>query len=163
MYTKQNWITAGILALAFTQVACHKSENVNVSKALVVASHPITSDTLSGSVSGTLLAELDFAGLDESSRRTLFHRLGRTLRLLERQGLSQYDSKMSNWIVVDDEKLGPVPVMIDVDGIRKIVPPLWPIDRLLRSLREHKQYTPEDSRWVCVGYAPHGKFVREHQ
>jgi tRNA A-37 threonylcarbamoyl transferase component Bud32 len=111
-------------------------------------------------VSGTLLAELDFAGLDESSRRTLFHRLGRTLRLLERQGLSQYDSKMSNWIVVDDEKLGPVPVMIDVDGIRKIVPPLWPIDRLLRSLREHKQYTPEDSRWVCVGYAPHGKFVR---
>jgi tRNA A-37 threonylcarbamoyl transferase component Bud32 len=111
-------------------------------------------------VAGTLLAEMNFSTLDESSRRALFHRLGRTLRLLERQGLSQYDSKMSNWIVVTDERLGPVPVMIDVDGIRKIVPPLWPIDRLLRSLREHKQYTPEDSRWVCLGYAPHGKFVR---
>ena len=32
---------------------------------------------------------------------------------------------------------------------------------LNRSLREHKQYTPEDSRWVCIGYAPHGRFVRD--
>jgi len=53
MYTKYNWI---IPALTVVLSACHKSENVNVSKALVVASHPITSDTLSGSVSGTLLA-----------------------------------------------------------------------------------------------------------
>ncbi|MBS1604662.1 MAG: hypothetical protein JST42_18495 [Bacteroidetes bacterium] len=44
------------MALTVVLSACHKSENVNVSKALVVASHPITSDTLSGSVSGTLLA-----------------------------------------------------------------------------------------------------------
>jgi tRNA A-37 threonylcarbamoyl transferase component Bud32 len=111
-------------------------------------------------VAGTLLANIDLSILDETARQTLFHRLGRTLRLLEAQGLSQYDSKMSNWIVAPDEKLGPVPVMIDVDGIRRIVPPLWPIDRLLRSLREHKQYTPLDSQWVCLGYAPHGKIVR---
>jgi tRNA A-37 threonylcarbamoyl transferase component Bud32 len=114
-------------------------------------------------VNGTLLADADFSAMDDLSRQTLFHRLGRTLRLLEQQGLAQYDSKMSNWIIVPDEKLGPVPLMIDVDGIRKIVPPLWPIDRLLRSLREHRQYTPQDSKWVCIGYAPHGRFVRESE
>ena len=123
----------------------------------------IDSFTVFERVAGTLLAHADFAAMDPCSRRTLFHRLGRTLRLLERQGLSQYDSKMSNWVIVEDEKLGPVPVMIDVDGIRRWVPPLWPIDRLLRSLREHKQYTPQDSKWVCLGYAPHGRFVREEQ
>jgi len=48
-------------------------------------------------------------------------------------------------MIVPDPRLGPVPVVIDVDGIRKITPPMWPIDRLLRSLREHPQYTPADS------------------
>src|SRR6201992_2362156 len=36
--------------------ACHKEEKVNVSPAQVTASHPITSDSLRGSVSGTLLS-----------------------------------------------------------------------------------------------------------
>jgi tRNA A-37 threonylcarbamoyl transferase component Bud32 len=112
-------------------------------------------------VQGTLLADADFAAMDEPARQTLFRRLGRTLRVLEQQGLFQYDSKITNWVIADDGKLGPVPVMIDVDGIRKFVPSLWPIERLLRSLRGHKQYTPEDSRWVCMGYAPNGRFVRE--
>ena len=106
---------------------------------------------------------LDLGRWGESDRRTLFHRLGRTLRLLERQGLAQYDSKMTNWMIVEDEKLGPVPVVIDVDGIRRLVPPQWPIDRLLRSLREHRQYTPEDSKWVCIGYAPYARLVREER
>jgi tRNA A-37 threonylcarbamoyl transferase component Bud32 len=113
-------------------------------------------------VGGTLLADLDITSLDEPSRRSLFYRLGRTLRRLEQQGLSQYDSKRTNWVITQDHKLGPVPVMIDVDGIRRWVPPLWPIDRLLRSLREQPHYTPTDSKWVCIGYAPHARFVREH-
>ncbi len=49
----------------------------------------------------------------------------------------------------------------DFDGLRQFAPPMWPIDRLLRSLREHPQYTPEDSRWVCVGYAPHARLYQE--
>jgi hypothetical protein len=112
-------------------------------------------------VAGTMLVHLDLAQLSEHDRKAVFHRLGRTLRLLERQGLSQYDSKMTNWMIVDDPKRGPVPIVIDVDGIRRWTPPLWPIDRLLRSLREHPQYTPEDSRWVCIGYAPYARLVEE--
>jgi tRNA A-37 threonylcarbamoyl transferase component Bud32 len=112
-------------------------------------------------VSGTMLVHLDLTLLNEADRQTLFHRLGRTLRNLESMALSQYDSKMTNWIIVDDPKRGPVPVAIDVDGIRRWTPPQWPIDRLLRSLREHPQYTPEDSRWVCIGYAPYARLIQE--
>ncbi|WP_428329339.1 hypothetical protein [Mucilaginibacter sp.] len=36
--------------------ACHKAEDAKISPRLVVASNPITSDTLSGSVNGTLLS-----------------------------------------------------------------------------------------------------------
>ena len=75
-------------------------------------------------VAGTLLPEVDFDALSPPARRNLFFRLGRTLRLIERQGLNQYDSKSSNWMVLPDEKLGALPVVIDVDGIRKIVPTL---------------------------------------
>jgi hypothetical protein len=105
-------------------------------------------------VRGTQLSSLDLALLPPTARQDLFRRLGRTLRLLEAQGLRQYDSKFTNWIIVDDAKLGPVPVVIDVDGIRKITPPMWPIERLLRSMREHQQYTPADSKELCLGYAP---------
>jgi hypothetical protein len=80
--------------------------------------------------------------------------------LIETQGLNQYDSKSSNWMIRLDEVLGPVPVVIDVDGIRRIVPTLWPIDRLLRSLRELPGYTPEDSRWVCIGYRPYARLAQ---
>lgn len=52
MYTKYNWIILGLVVLL---AACHKSEDVYVSPKLVVASHPITSDSLKGSISGTLL------------------------------------------------------------------------------------------------------------
>jgi len=112
-------------------------------------------------VPGTLLTDLDLNSLDASARQDLFRRLGRTLRNLEAAGLSQYDSKSTNWIILPDEKLGPVPVMIDVDGIRRIVPNLWPIDRLLRSMREHPQYARADSKQLCLGYAPHAPLLEE--
>jgi tRNA A-37 threonylcarbamoyl transferase component Bud32 len=111
-------------------------------------------------VSGTLLPHVDFDALAALDRINLFFRLGRTLRLIEKQGLNQYDSKSSNWMIRLDEVLGPVPVVIDVDGIRRIVPTLWPIDRLLRSLRELPGYTPEDSRWVCIGYRPYARLAQ---
>jgi len=112
-------------------------------------------------VRGTQLSDLDLDALAPVARQNLMRRLGRTLRLLESRGLKQYDSKFTNWIIMDDPRLGPVPVIIDVDGIRTITPPLWPIDRLLRSMREHPQYRPEDSRELCLGYAPYSRLTRE--
>ena len=112
-------------------------------------------------VRGKELASLDLDTMAAAPRRDLMRRLGRTLRELERRGLNQYDSKATNWIILDDEKLGPAPVIVDVDGIRRFVPDMWPIDRLLRSMREHRQYNREDSRELCLGYAPWAKLVRE--
>ncbi len=112
-------------------------------------------------VRGTQLSDLDLDALAPQARQNLFRRLGRTLRLLESQGLRQYDSKFTNWIIVDDPKLGPTPIIVDVDGIRKLTPPLWPIDRLLRSMRQHPQYRSEDSRELCLGYAPFARLNRE--
>ena len=109
-------------------------------------------------VSGTLLTKLDLDALDESTRDTLFRRLGRTLRRLEDGGLAQFDAKSSNWMIADDPRLGPVPVVIDVDGVGRS----WAstdsaaaIQRLLRSMRDHAQYTPADSLALCQGYAPY--------
>jgi hypothetical protein len=62
---------------------------------------------------------------------------------------------------VHDEKVGPTPVIVDVDGVRVWTRPMWPIERLLRSLRDHPQYTPQDSKWVCIGYAPHARLLQE--
>ncbi|HEY4107378.1 hypothetical protein [Puia sp.] len=55
MYTK--FFKVGLAAAVLAGLgACHKEEKVNVSPAQVSASHPITSDSLTGSVSGTLLS-----------------------------------------------------------------------------------------------------------
>lgn len=126
-----------------------------------VLGYTIDSLILFERVRGTQLSDMDLAAMTPAARQDLFRRLGRTLRLLEAQGLKQYDSKFTNWIIQDDPKLGPVPVMIDVDGIRPITPPMWPIDRLLRSMRQHPQYTPADSKELCLGYAPYARLEQE--
>ncbi|HEV2295216.1 MAG TPA: lipopolysaccharide kinase InaA family protein [Tepidisphaeraceae bacterium] len=115
-------------------------------------------------VSGTLLTKLDLHALEPTSRDTLFRRLGRTLRRLEEGGLAQFDAKSSNWMIMDDPRLGPVPVVIDVDGVGRS----WAtfraapaIERLLRSMRGHPQYTPGDSLALCQGYAPYAPQPRE--
>jgi hypothetical protein len=57
MYTKYKLVIAGVLAfIAGSLGACHKEENVNISPEKQSASHPITSDTLTGAVNGTLLS-----------------------------------------------------------------------------------------------------------
>jgi hypothetical protein len=86
---------------------------------------PAEAVIVSQRVQGDLLAKMDFDRLAPRDRMTLFHRLGRTLRLLERDGLLLYDSKAVNWVVIDDEKRGPTPVIVDVDGLRRWAPPLW--------------------------------------
>jgi hypothetical protein len=53
-----------------------------------------------------------------------------------------------------DERLGPMPVMIDVDGIRHRQWIALGIQRLLRSMHENPHYKPADSLALCQGYAP---------
>jgi hypothetical protein len=112
-------------------------------------------------ISGTMLHSMDLDAMSADDRETLFRRLGRTLRKLERGELAQYDAKSTNWIVRDDDKLGPVPVVIDVDGVGRFNGEPEPIQRLLRSLKEHPQYTIPDSLALCQGYAPFSPMVRE--
>jgi hypothetical protein len=53
---KQFNILLTVITCLILLSACHKAENAKISPRLVVASNPITSDTLSGSVNGTLLS-----------------------------------------------------------------------------------------------------------
>jgi tRNA A-37 threonylcarbamoyl transferase component Bud32 len=112
-------------------------------------------------VHGPMLHSIDLDSLSADVRETLFRRLGRTLRSLERGGLAQYDAKSTNWIIKGDETLGPTPVVIDVDGVGRFNGSPDAIRRLLRSLKEHPQYTVADSLAVCQGYAPFAPMHRE--
>jgi hypothetical protein len=108
-------------------------------------------------VPGSTLADSDLDSMPTNARQMLFHRIGRILRLIDQHGFAYFDSKAQNWIVQADEKLGPTPVIIDVDGIRHYPSPGSGIRRLLRSMREHAQYTPADSYAICKGYLPYGR------
>jgi tRNA A-37 threonylcarbamoyl transferase component Bud32 len=112
-------------------------------------------------VPGTMLDRVDLDQLPPPQRDMLFRRAGHILRALERAGLAHYDSKSVNWIVFNDPLLGPLPVMIDLDGIRRLTSGLvtWGIHRLLRAMKQHPQYTPADSLALCQGYAPHAAAI----
>jgi tRNA A-37 threonylcarbamoyl transferase component Bud32 len=107
------------------------------------------------------VAELD--AMDPERREMLFRRTGKILQKIESFGFSHFDAKASNWIVYDDDKTGPQPILVDVDGVRHRRWVALGIQRLLRSMKEHPQYTPADSLALCQGYAPFAKFVRERQ
>jgi hypothetical protein len=96
-------------------------------------------------VPGKTLAAADLDHLPSAERDSLFHRTGHLLRQIERQGFSHFDAKASNWIVFADPESGSMPVMIDVDGIRRRNWIALGIHRLLRSMHENPQYTPADS------------------
>jgi hypothetical protein len=116
--------------------------------------HTVDSVVVMARVPGPTLAALDLDRLPAGDREALFRRLGRTLRRLERAGFCHFDSKSSNWVVMDDRRRGPVPVMVDVDGIRHYRADGFGIRRLLRSMKEHPQYGRQDSLWLCRGYLP---------
>ncbi len=107
-------------------------------------------------VPGESLDRVKLDAMEPGPREMLFRRAGRTLRAVERGGLAHYDAKSTNWIVYDDPHRGPLPVMIDLDGIRPLNYWLvaWGIHRLLRAMKQHPQYTPADSLALCQGYAP---------
>lgn len=105
-------------------------------------------------IEGRTLAQMDLAELSATDRQNLFRRTGRVLRQLEQCGRYHWDAKSSNWMIRLDRRRGPVPLLVDVDGIRSN----WGIGegmrRLHESLLEHPQYTPADSLELCLGYAP---------
>jgi tRNA A-37 threonylcarbamoyl transferase component Bud32 len=114
-------------------------------------------------VPGKPLALTDLDSLGPDQRDNLFRRAGRILRRIDDVGFSHFDSKSSNWIVMPDEKRGPTPVLVDVDGVRFYPWSTFGVRRLLRSMRDHKQYTPADSLALCQGYAPFTRMELEEK
>ena len=110
-------------------------------------------------VPGPTLANVDLDALPPDQRDMLFRRTGRILRRIDNLGWAHFDAKASNWIVLADTQRGPTPVIIDPDSIRRRRWSALGIRRLLRSMREHPQYTPDDSLALCQGYAPRACFI----
>ncbi len=104
---------------------------------------------------GETLAKIDLDTIDASQRDGMFRRVGQTLRKLESLGFAHFDAKSSNWIIREDEVTGPTPILIDVDGVRQYSWRGEGVSRLLRSLRDHPQYTRDGFVLaLCRGYAP---------
>jgi tRNA A-37 threonylcarbamoyl transferase component Bud32 len=118
------------------------------------AGYVIDAVLISEQIPGQTLAHADLDALPAEARDMLFRRAGHILRAIEKFGFSHFDAKASNWIVRKDEKLGPMPVLIDVDGIRHRQWVALGIQRLLRSMHENPHYKPADSLALCQGYAP---------
>ncbi len=114
-------------------------------------------------VPGKDLGATDLDAIAREPRDMMFRRAGRVLRRIEKAGFSHFDAKASNWIIYQDELTGPQPILVDVDGIRRRQWIALGIQRLLRSMRDHPQYTPADSLALCQGYAPHAKLLQEKQ
>ena len=114
-------------------------------------------------VPGPTLAKADLDAIPQPRRQTLFRRAGKILRRIEQYGFAHFDAKASNWIVMPDERRGETPVLIDPDGIRRRRWVGLGIERLLKSMREHAQYTPEDSLELCRGYAPTAYLHQEEE
>ena len=105
-------------------------------------------------VTGPTMATVDLDLLESESRELLLQRCGQMLRKLEAAGLYHWDAKASNFMVQMDDPTGPLPLLVDVDGIRNH----WGVGegmrRLLLSMMDRPQYTPRDSLILCRGYAP---------
>ena len=113
-------------------------------------------------VPGQTLFHADLDAMPPADRDAIFRRTGRALRTIERHGFAHLDAKSTNFIVTADEKLGPTPVMVDMDGIRRRGHAVGAgIERLLRAMRRHAQYTPADSLALCQGYAPYAPMQQE--
>jgi hypothetical protein len=143
-WTKSWWLIARHIPTAWPLLVMEKRGLGYTTDAMIVVEK----------VPGPTLASIDLAQLSPANRGTLFHRAGALLRRLESTGLYHWDAKATNWIVRMDEKSGPSPLLVDVDGIRQIRWMRSGIARLLRSMKQHAQYTPEDSLTLCRGYAP---------
>ena len=112
-------------------------------------------------VPGTTLAKADLDAMSPADRDTIFRRAGRVLRRIDRAGFAHLDAKSTNVIVLADDKLGATPVLVDMDGIRRRASVAAGIERLLRAMKQHPQYTVADSLALCQGYAPYAPLQQE--
>jgi hypothetical protein len=114
-------------------------------------------------VPGVTLAAADLQAMEPSARSRFFRRAGHILRRIDDFGFfSHGDAKSTNWIVFDDPVDGATPVLIDLYGIRGYAWPMAGFNRLMRAMRQHPQFTPEDSLNFCRGYAPTAMVVTDH-
>jgi tRNA A-37 threonylcarbamoyl transferase component Bud32 len=118
-------------------------------------------------VPGATLHKVDLDAMNPAARDTLFRRVGRVLRRIDDSGFAHFDAKSSNFIVLEDAVLvgnaGPTPVMVDMDGIRRRRWIGLGVERLLRAMKQHPQYTPADSLAICQGYAPFSPMQQERE
>lgn len=103
-------------------------------------------------IPGKTLAATQLGALSNDMRRMLLWRVGRLLRRIERSGLYYYDSKATNWMVLEDKEYGLAPLVVDVDGLRPVRVRGGGIARILRSVREHPDYIADDERSLMDGY-----------
>ncbi len=101
-------------------------------------------------VAGETLASVDLESMPREERDSLFRRTGRILRRIEQYGFSHFDAKASNWIVEEDPELGPTPVLIDVDGVRRRKWTALGIRRLLRAMPRSPAVHAGWIRWALV-------------
>ena len=107
-----------------------------------------------GAIDGPTLAGIELDEMNMDSRDMMFRRVGRTLRRIEELGFTHMDAKSTNWIVFQALSGKPLPVLVDLDGVRHYRWSGAGIARLLRAMKQHPQYTPADSLAICQGYAP---------
>ncbi len=115
-------------------------------------------------VDGPVLAKVD-ASENPGAYALLMGRCGKLLREIERSGLFLYDAKAYNWIVMADPRLGPTPVLIDADSMRRMRVRIGGLNRLLRSLREDTGtgLSPENALALARGYRPFGSQAQLEQ
>lgn len=104
-------------------------------------------------LTGRNLLEMDLQALPPDHRTQLMYGVGRLLRQVEQSDLYLYDAKATNWMVVDSPR-GPRPMLVDVDGLRSFPVRGGGWNRLLRSLRTHRQFATEDEAALRRGYRP---------
>lgn len=107
-------------------------------------------------VPGHTLATYAAADPDPQAYSLLLHRCGRLLRKLEEGGLYLYDAKATNWMVRQDPRLGPTPLLIDMDGLHARPRRGGGLTRLLRSLRDDPaaRFATPEAMALLRGYAP---------
>ncbi len=108
-------------------------------------------------VPGPTLAAAELDSLSADERHDLFDRTGALLRKIDDLGFMHADAKSTNWIVTNDRRGEPRPILIDADGVRHYRWALMGLNRLLRAMKQHVQYQPADAKALCLGYAPEAR------
>jgi hypothetical protein len=112
---------------------------------------------------GEWLSHMDLDALSDDDRERLFSRLGGTLRRVDQSGLYHKSASTNHWWIATGLTGGPVPMLVEVSQIRRNTGWGWSLSALLRSLKDHEKYTPEDSLVLCRGYAPFARMKREEE